>query len=359
MIDARLRCLAAATLIGFSVACGGSTSQPVPTTEGGSSGAGGTIQINGAGATFPYPIYSRWFAEYNKLHPNVRINYQSIGSGGGIRQLVNRTVFFGATDGPMTDAQLKEATDQILHFPTVLGAVVPIYNLAGVTGDLKFTGSVLADVYLGKIKTWNDPAIAKLNAGVKLPATDIAVVHRSDGSGTTYIWVDYLSKVSPTFKSTVGVNTAVNWPAGVGAKGNEGVAGLVAQTPGAIGYVELIYALQNTISFGSVQNAGGEFVKASPAAVTAAAAGASANMPADFRVSITNAPGNGAYPISSFTWLLLYAHPPDKASAKVMVDFLKWAVTDGQKFATDLGYAPLPDSVVTMELAAIEKITVP
>jgi phosphate transport system substrate-binding protein len=211
-------------------------------------------------------------------------------------------------------------------------------------------------VYLGKIKKWNDPAIAKLNPGVMLPSTDIAVVHRSDGSGTTYIWVDYLAKVSPAFKSTVGVNTAVNWPAGVGGKGNEGVSGLVSQTPGSIGYVELIYALQNNISFGAVQNAAGEFIKASPAAVTAAAAGASANMPADFRVSITNAPGNGAYPISSFTWLLLYANSPDKANARVMVDFLKWAVTDGQKFATELGYAPLPDGVVKMELSAVEKI---
>lgn len=361
MNDARIRCLAAGTLIALTVACGGGTSQPVPTTEnGGAAGAagGGRIQINGAGATFPYPIYSRWFSEYNKLHPNVEINYQSIGSGGGIRQVMSRTVFFGATDGPMTDGQLKEATDQILHFPTVLGAVVPIYNLPGVTAELKFTGSLLADIYLGKIKKWNDAAIAKINTGVTLPATDIAVVHRSDGSGTTYIWVDYLSKVSPAFKSKVGVNTAVNWPVGVGGKGNEGVSGLVSQTPGSIGYVELIYALQNTIAFGPVQDASGEFVKASTAAVTAAAAGAAANMPADFRVSITNAPGNGAYPISSFTWLLLYANPPDKASAQVLVDFLKWAVTDGQKYTTDLGYAPLPDSVVKAELAAIEKIKV-
>jgi len=359
MTDMRLRLLAAGILLSFTIACGGSTSQPVPTTEnGGAAGGGATIQINGAGATFPYPIYSRWFAEYNKLHPNVLINYQSIGSGGGIRQVVNRTVFFGATDGPMTDDQLKEAPDQIMHFPTVLGAVVPVYNVPGVDAELKFTGPLIADIYLGKIRKWNDPAIAKVNAGVKLPATDIAVVHRSDGSGTTYIWVDYLSKVSPDFKSKVGVNTAVNWPVGVGGKGNEGVSGLVTQTPGSIGYVELIYALQNKIAYGSVQNAGGEFVKASTAAVTAAAAAASANMPADFRVSITNAPGNGAYPISSFTWLLLYANPPDKASAKVMVDFLKWAVTDGQKFTTDLGYAPLPDSVVKLEQTAIEKIKV-
>ena len=360
MVETRIRCTAAALLTAFTIACGGSTSQPVSTTDNGGTPAGGgnVIQINGAGATFPYPIYSRWFAEYNTLKPNVQINYQSIGSGGGIRQIVNRTVFFGATDGPMTDEQLKEAPDRILHFPTVLGAVVPIYNLTGVNAELKFTGSLLADIYLGRIKKWNDPAIAKLNAGVMLPATDIAVVHRSDGSGTTYIWVDYLSKVSAEFKNTVGVNTAVSWPAGVGGKGNEGVSGFVSQTPGSIGYVELIFALQNKIPFGSVQNAAGEFVKASTPAVTSAAAGAAAGMPADFRVSITNAPGNGAYPISSFTWLLLYANPPDKAAAKVMVDFLKWAATDGQKFTTELGYAPLPASVVQMELAAIEKVKV-
>src|SRR5512132_2036311 len=269
---------------------------------------GGKNQINGAGATFPYPIYSKWFAEYNKLHANVQINYQSIGSGGGIRQLSNQTVFFGASDGPMTDEQLKAAPGPILHFPTVLGAVVPVYNLPG-GGELKFTGPLLADIFLGKITKWNDPAIAKVNAGAKLPATDITVVHRSDGSGTTYIWVDYLSKVSPEFKSKVGVNTSVNWPTGVGGKGNEGVSGLVSQTPGAIGYVELIYALQNKISYGSVQNAAGKFLKATTEGVTAAAAEAAAKMPGDFRVSITNAPGATAYPISSFTWMLFYENP--------------------------------------------------
>ena len=315
-----------------------------------------TMQINGAGATFPYPIYSKWFAEYNKLHPNVQINYQSIGSGGGIRQVTNQTVFFGASDGPMTDDQLKAAPGRLLHFPTVLGAVVPVYNVPGVSGELKFTGQLLADIYLGKVTKWSDPAIAKVNAGVKLPASDITVVHRSDGSGTTYIWVDYLSKISPEFKSKVGVNTSVNWPTGVGGKGNEGVAGLVKQTPGSIGYVELIYALQNKIAYGQVQNAAGEFLKASVPAVTAAAAGAAASMPADFRVSITNAPGKGAYPISSFTWLLLYEAPRDKASAKVMVELLKWALTDGQKYCADLGYAPLPANVVTLETAALAKI---
>jgi phosphate transport system substrate-binding protein len=313
-------------------------------------------QINGAGATFPYPIYSKWFAEYNKLHPDVQINYQSIGSGGGIRQVTNRTVFFGATDGPMTQEQLLAAPGKILHFPTVLGADVPVYNLPGVSAELKFTGSVLADIFLGKITKWNDPQIAKINAGVNLPATDITVVHRSDGSGTTYIFVDYLSKVSPEWKSKVGVATSVNWPVGVGGKGNEGVAGLVQQTPGSIGYVELIYALQNKISYGSVQNAAGEFVKASEAGVTKAAEVAAAKMPADFRVSITNAPGAGVYPISSFTWLLLYESPQDKAQAKVMIDFMKWALTDGQAFASQLGYAPLPKNVVDMEMQALAKI---
>jgi phosphate transport system substrate-binding protein len=317
-----------------------------------------TVQINGAGATFPYPIYSKWFSEYNKLHPTVQINYQSIGSGGGIQQITKETVFFGASDGPMSAEQLKAAPRPILHFPTVLGAVVPVYNITGVTAELKFTGQVLADIYLGNITKWNDPAIAKLNPGVKFPASDITVVHRADGSGTTYIWVDYLSKVSPAFKSKVGVNTSVNWPAGVGGKGNEGVSGLVTQTPGSIGYVELIYALQNKISYGSVQNAAGEFVKASVQAVTTAASGAAANMPPDFRVSITNAPGKGAYAISSFTWLLLYENPADKAQARTMVDFVKWALTDGQKYCADLGYAPLPQSVVKMEMSALATIKV-
>jgi phosphate transport system substrate-binding protein len=336
-----------------AVACGGGQPSDQAATPAAS---GGTVQINGAGATFPYPIYSKWFSEYSKQHPNVQINYQSIGSGGGIRQVSAQTVFFGATDGPMTDEQLKAAPGPILHLPTVLGAVVPVYNLQGVSGDLKFSGPVLADIYLGKIKKWNDPAIAKLNAGVSLPATDIAVVHRSDGSGTTFIWVDYLSKVSPEFKSRVGVNTSVNWPVGVGGKGNEGVSGLVSQTPGAIGYVELIFALQNKIAFGAVQNATGEFVKASPDSVTKAAA--SATIPADFRVSITNAQGAGAYPVSSFTWLLLYQNPSDTQRSKAMVDFVRWAITDGQTFATELGYARLPENVATQERAALDTIKV-
>jgi phosphate transport system substrate-binding protein len=313
-------------------------------------------QINGAGATFPYPIYSKWFSEYNKLHPEVEINYQSIGSGGGIRQVINQTVFFGASDGPMTSDQLQSAPGKILHFPTVLGADVPVYNIPGVDTQLKFTGKLLADIFLGTVTKWNDPAIAALNAGVKLPGTDITVCHRSDGSGTTYIWVDYLSKVSPEWKKKVGVNTSVNWPVGIGGKGNEGVAGLVKQTPGAIGYVELIYALQNKIDYGSVQNMAGEFVVASVSSVTAAAAAAARQMPADFRVSITNAPGPGVYPISSFTWLLFYENPKDKQRAKIMKDFTRWALTDGQKFAPELGYAPLPEGVVKLEFQALDRI---
>ena len=314
------------------------------------------VQINGAGATFPFPIYSKWFSEYNKLHPEVQINYQSIGSGGGIRQLTNQTVFFGATDGPMTPDQLQQAGGKVVHLPTVLGGVVPVYNIPGVDAQLKFSGKVLADIILGKVNRWNDGAITALNPGVKLPATDITVCHRSDGSGTTYIFVDYLSKVSPDFKKTVGVATSVNWPVGVGGKGNEGVAGLVKQTPGSIGYVELIYAIQNKIDYGSVQNMAGEFVRASVESVTAAAAAASARMPPDFRVSITNAPGPGVYPISSFTWLLFYESPKDRQRAKIMKDFTRWALTDGQKYAAELGYSPLPEGVVQLELKALDRI---
>ncbi|HMC82187.1 MAG TPA: phosphate ABC transporter substrate-binding protein PstS [Candidatus Polarisedimenticolia bacterium] len=317
-----------------------------------------TVQIDGAGATFPYPIYSKWFSEYNKIHSNVQINYQSIGSGGGIRQLTNQTVFFGATDGPMTSDQILAAPGKVLHFPTVLGGVVPVYNIPGVDAELKFTGPVLANIFLGKITKWNDPAIAQDNPGVSLPSTDVTVVHRADGSGTSYIWCDYLSKVSPEYKKTVGVATAVNWPVGLGGKGNEGVAGLVQQTPGSIGYVELIYAIQNKIAFGAVKNSDGEFVKASVESVTAAATSASSVMPADFRVSITNAPGKAVYPISSFTWLLLYESPKDKAKSRIMVDFMKWALTEGQKFCADLGYAPLPEKVVQLEMEALKKVKI-
>jgi phosphate transport system substrate-binding protein len=315
-------------------------------------------QINGAGATFPAPIYTKWFSEYNKLHKDVQINYQPLGSGAGIQQVTAKTVFFGASDMPLTDQQLSAAPAKLLHFPTVLGGVVPIYNVPGISQELKFTGPLLADIYLGKITKWNDPAIAKENAGVKLPATDIAVVHRAEGSGTTFIWCDFLSKVSPDFKSRVGASTQVNWPVGVGAQKNDGVAAMVSQTPGGIGYVELIYALQNKISFGPVQNASGKFLKASLETVTEAAAGAAKNMPADFRVSITNAPGADAYPISSFTWILLYQDSPDKPQGKTMVEFMKWALsaTGGQQYCKDLGYAPLPKNVVDMELKSLDTI---
>jgi phosphate transport system substrate-binding protein len=314
------------------------------------------VQIVGGGATFPYPIYSKWFSEYNKLHSNVEINYQSQGSGFGVTQITKRTVFFGASDGPMTQDQLLAAPGKILHLPTVLGGVVPIYNVPGVTQELKFSGPVLADIFLGKITKWNDPALVKLNPGVALPGNDIVVVHRSEGSGTTYIFVDYLAKISPEWKKRVGVASSVNWPVGVGAKGNEAVSGQVSQVPNSVGYVELIYALQNKLKYGPVQNANGKFVKADVPSVTAAAAAAAKQMPADYRVSITNAPGDDVYPIASFTWILMYENPQDKAKAKVMVDFMKWALTEGQKFAADLGYAPLPKNVIDMEMKTLATI---
>jgi phosphate transport system substrate-binding protein len=346
-----------AALIAIATACGGGGGGPVTADNPtGGTGSGGTLQINGAGATFPYPIYSKWFSEYNKLHPNVRINYQSIGSGGGIRQLLEGTVFFGASDQPMTDEMLTKATGRVLHFPTVLGAVVPVYNLDGIGGTINFTGQVLADIFLGKVRRWNDPALAKINGGLALPATDITVVHRSDGSGTTFVWVDYLSKISPEWKQKVGASTSVNWPVGVGGKGNEGVAGLVKQTPGSLGYVELVYALQNRITYGSVQNATGEFVTPEVKSVTAAAAGALQAMPSDFRVSITNAPGQGAYPISSFTWILLYENPQNMEHGRVMVDFMRWALGDGQQMAGELGYAPLPAGLVQQELEQLKQV---
>ena len=316
------------------------------------------LQINGAGATFPYPIYSKWFSEYNKLHPTIQINYQPIGSGGGIRQLTNQTVFFGATDGPMTSDQIQAAGARILHLPTVLGGVVPVYNVPDVSGELRFSGPLLADIFLGKVAKWNDPAIAKENPGVTLPGGDITVVHRSDGSGTSYIWVDYLAKVSPEWKQKVGVATSVNWPVGVGGKGNEGVASYVQRIDGAIGYVEYAYALQNKMAYGSVKNADGQYVKATLDSVTSAAAATEGKMPADFRVSITNAPGKNAYPIASFTWLLFYESPKDKDRARAMVDFMKWALGDGQKYAAELGYAPLPASVVKLEMGALSRIKI-
>ncbi len=315
-------------------------------------------QINGAGATFPEPIYQKWFAEYNKLHPDIQINYGGGGSGAGVRQLSAQTVFFGASDGPMTNDQLVAAPGTVFHFPTVLGGVVPTYNVPG-NPDLKFTGAILADIFLGKITKWNDAAIAKVNPGVTLPATAITVVHRAEGSGTSYIWCDYLAKVSAEWKSKVGIATSVSWPVGLGGQGSDGVSALVKQTPGAIGYVELVYALQQKQSYGAVQNHDGAFVKASLESVTAAAAAAGGKkMPADFRVSIVNAEGPDAYPISSFTWILLYENPKNKAQSKAMVDFMKWALADGQKYCADLGYAPLPSAVVQLELAQLAKVKV-
>ena len=317
-------------------------------------------QLTGAGATFPNPIYSKWFDEYRKAHPEVQINYQSIGSGGGIRQVSEGTVDFGATDGPMTDEQIKnyraKRGSDILHFPTVMGADVPVYNLPGVASGLKFTPEALAGIFLGKITKWNDRAIAGVNPGVKLPASDIVVIHRSDGSGTTYAWTDYLAKVSSEWQSKVGKGTSVNWPVGLGAKGNEGVSGLVQQTAGSVGYVELIYAIQNKIAYGTVRNSSGTFVNASLASVTAAAAAAAANMPNDFRVSITNAAGKDAYPISTFTWLLIPAKVQNAAKRKVLVDFLKWMLADGQKMTEALAYAKLPKQVVTKEMKAIAMV---
>src|SRR5579863_6268699 len=311
--------------------------------------------LNGAGATFPYPMYSKWFSEYHKLHPEIQINYQSIGSGGGIRQVINGTVDFGASDGPMTDEMLKEAKIKILHMPTVVGAAFPAYNVPGVNVELKFTPEALAGIFLGKITKWNDKELTSVNPGVNLPDKDIIVVHRSDGSGTTYIWTDYLSKNSPEWQSQVGKGTSVKWPIGLGGKGNEGVAGLIRQLPGSVGYVELIYAVQNNISYGSVKNAAGNFVKASLDSVTAAAA-SSPKIPADFRVSITNAPGKDAYPISSFTWLLIPEQSKDAAKGKILADFLNWMVSDGQKMTAALSYAPLPDAVVQKEKDAIKQV---
>ena len=316
----------------------------------------GTILLNAAGATFPYPIYSKWFDVYHQKDPNIQINYQSIGSGGGIRQLLAGTVDFGASDGPMSDDQLKEAKIKILHFPTVLGAVIPIYNISGVSGELNFTQKALAGIYLGTITKWNDPEIAGANSGVNLPATDIVVVHRADGSGTSYIWTDFLSKVSDDWKNKVGKGTSVQWPVGLGGKGNEGVAGLVKQTPGSIGYVELIYAVQNNITFGKVQNASGKFLKADLAGVTAAAAAAAKDIPDDFRVSITNEPGPTVYPISSFTWLLIPAQISDAAKRDAIKGFLKWMLTEGQGYNEGLAYARLPKPVVERELKAISLI---
>jgi phosphate transport system substrate-binding protein len=314
----------------------------------------GTAQaqkLTGAGATFPYPIYSKWFSEYSASHPGVQVNYQSIGSGGGIRQVTTGLVDFGASDMPMDDAALAASKIKLIHIPTVMGAVVPVFNVPGVT-DLRFSGSTLADIYLGKIASWDDPAIAKDNPGVKLPAQKIIVVHRSDGSGTSYIWSDYLSKVSKDWAGGPGKSTSPGWPTGVGGKGNEGVAGLIRQLPGSVGYVELIFALQNKIPFASVKNLDGNYIKASIDGVTQAAASIK-NMPADYRVSITNAPGANAYPISSFTYLLIPATPINAGNAATLKDMLSWMVKSGESEASALSYAPLPSGVQDKVLKTI------
>ncbi len=312
-----------------------------------------TVNLSGAGATFPYPLYSKWFNEYNKLHPSIRVNYQSIGSGGGIRQFTqDRTVDFGASDGPMNDQQLRAAKVQpILHLPMTMGGVVPVYNLK--VGGLRFSGETLANIFLGRIVMWNDTAIARENPGARLPVEPITVVHRADGSGTTYTWVDFLAKVSPEWKQRVGVGTSVTWPVGLGGKGNEGVAGTVKQTPGSIGYVELVYALQNRMTYAAVRNAAGEYTTCSLASVSAAA---TAQIPADYRVSITNAPGKGVYPISTFTWALVTPAMQDARKKQALHDFLLWALTKGQASAEGLGYAPLPKALIKRELKDLERL---
>jgi len=315
------------------------------------------LLVNGAGATFPYPLYSKWFDEFHKKNSDLQINYQSIGSGGGIRQVTEGTVDFGATDGPMSDEQLAAAKIPILHFPTVLGAVVPTFNVAGAE-TLRFTADALAGIYLGKITMWNDPAIAKENEGVKLPSAPIVPIHRSDGSGTSYVFTDYLAKVSPEWQKTIGKGTSVNWPVGLGGKGNEGVSGLVKLTPNSLGYVELIYAVQNKLPYGDVKNRSGKFVRASIESVTSAAAAAASNMPSDFRVSITDAAGADAYPISSFTWLLIPSRIEDGSKGNAIKQFLTWMLTEGQALAPPLHYAPLPKRVIELEQEALTKIQV-
>ena len=320
-----------------------------------------TVQINGAGATFPYPIYSKWFSEYNKIHPDVEINYQSIGSGGGIRQFAEQTVDFGGTDAPMTDEELAKAKGgAVLHVPTAMGADVVIYNLPGVTQPLKMTPDVIADIYLGKLTKWNDQRLAALNPGVTLPSQDIIVVHRSDGSGTTYVWTDYLTTVSPEWAKQVGRAKDVKWPVGLGGKGNEGVAGQVKQLAGAIGYVELAYAVQNAASVALVRNAAGQYVAPSVTSITAAAAGVANGLPAntDYRISIINAPGHDAYPISSMTWIILYRKQTDAVKGKKLVDFLRWGLSAGQKLEPALDYAPLPDAMLAPLRARVGSVTI-
>src|SRR5690242_4669633 len=318
---------------------------------------GGSVTLQGAGASFPSPLYQKWLSEYGKLHANVKIDYQSIGSGGGIKQLKEQTVDFGSSDAPMTDADLKSAPGEILHVPTVLGAVVITYNLAGMKQPLRFSSEVLADIFLGKIKKWNDPKIAADNSGVTLPASDITVVHRSDSSGTSAVFTDYLSKISAEWKEKVGSGVSPSWPIGIGGKGNEGVTGQVKNTPNTIGYVELAYAVKNNLPVAQVKNAGGSFIEPSIDAVTAAAAASAASMPDDLRVSITNAAGAQAYPISSYTYILVYKDQKDAAKGKALVDFLWWGLHDGETFAKPLQYAPLPEDVVKRAEAKINSVT--
>src|SRR5215217_5248424 len=317
----------------------------------------GSLNLHGAGATFPAPLYQKWVSEYEKLYPTVKIDYQSIGSGGGIKQIKEQTVDFGASDSPMKDEDLKSAPGEILHVPTVLGAVVLTYNLQGVNQPLRFSPEVIADIFLGKIKKWNDSKIAADNPGVTLPANDLTVVHRSDGSGTSAVFTDYLSKVSAEWKDKVGTGTSPSWPVGLGGKGNEGVTGQIKNTPNTIGYVELAYAVQNKLPVALVKNASGSFIEPSIETVVAAAAASAANMPDDLRVSITNAAGPQAYPISSYTYILIYKDQKDAAKGKALVDFLSWGIHDGEKYAKDLLYAPLPDDVVKRAEAKINSIT--
>lgn len=317
------------------------------------------MKLNGAGATFPYVIYSKWFDVYHK-NTGIEFNYQAIGSGGGIRQVIEGTVDFGASDAPMSDEQMnqvrKKQGTEILHIPTVMGAVVVTYNLPKVGKGLKLTPDVLADIYLGKITKWNDSRITSINSGLNLPDEAIFVAHRSDGSGTTNIFTGYLSKVSNSWKSKVGQGTSVNWPVGLGGKGNEGVAGLVKQTEGSIGYVELAYAEKNNLPYAALKNKAGYFVEPTFDAVSAAAAGFIKNMPADLRVEITNADGKDSYPIAGFTWLLIYKNMKDKTKAKTIIKFLRWAITDGEKYAKELYYAPLPKEVVKLDEKKIDQI---
>lgn len=352
--------LAAIVLVALATGC----SKSDPSSEEGSlpgskrkaGASGGAVSLTGAGATFPYPLYTKWISEFTRDKPNVKINYQSIGSGGGIRQITERTVDFGASDAPMSDEQIGKAAG-ILHIPTCLGAVVLTYNLEGVPSGLKITPEAAAGIFLGKIKEWDDPAIARENPDAKLPKKPIASVHRSDGSGTTKIFVDYLSAVSPEWKSGPGSGTSVSWPSGLGAKGNEGVSGQVSSTPGAIGYVELAYAAQNKLSYASMKNAAGKFVMPTLESITAAGAGAMAKMPDDLRVSIVNAEGEGAYPIAGFTYILLYKEQKDTAKGKALVDFMSWALHDGQRFTNDLHYAPLPADLVKKADASLAGVT--